>query len=454
MANNLLSQENVAFISLHCGGDVFETISRTVSMKQQSIVFGTEIIIPVIDEHIITKVGLNNDSRPNPRDSQCFLPVSIRLNRKGLIDSDVIAVGKLMIPQSADSAVSPSSSGGAVSYSVPLINSEDNLEIAVAHITVKSNRSHSSNVGRILSEMQFLLTQFTKSKENIALTDSIERFLGTVTPVRRFTTLLVSALTWEPSWVRSWLFMLTISIHPIGLYVYLLVIALVATNSPFPFLSYLKINLYDNRGTVDVKEDIIAENLAFLTDIVNRLSQLAMVLNRERFKAEILLGVAFMVYLFPISWCIIACMTYQTLIVQAVLSLFIKGKRKPIIENKSTPLSDTGEYFVYENQRWWLGKWSDRLINSETQPWTTAVGPSLNAPEFTPKESFILPSSDDPAYQWKWNGPWSIDTPEGDGWQYAQDFRQTKMHSKRELTDFIRQRRWTRKFTRVKAMDK
>ena len=91
---------------------------------------------------------------------------------------------------------------------------------------------------------------------------------------------------------------------------------------------------------------------------------------------------------------------------------------------------------VYENQRWWLGNWSDKGLSIGTgtiHPWSDKSGHvSLN------KASVELPNN-----QWEWEGLWQVDK---DGWMYAINFFEddSAYHPAQRPSDFVRRRRWQR----------
>lgn len=75
----------------------------------------------------------------------------------------------------------------------------------------------------------------------------------------------------------------------------------------------------------------------------------------------------------------------------------------------SVKSAETGRlsYEVYENQRLWLGNWSDKGLNIGTSkifPWTDAPGNQISKSTVTP-----------PDENWEWAGLWHADT---DGWNF------------------------------------
>lgn len=425
---------------------MYETNQQSVKLKQQSIEFRTDFHLPVVSDYLVHKTLPTADSRPSSPslETKTFLPISIRLNRKGLIDSEVIAVGKLLVPLQSGPG-----ENGIKNHSIGLFTSEDNLEIAIARLSVQANVDSISTVGRIIAEMESLMIQYAKNSEgfdDVVITDSLQRFLIAVTPVRRFSILLGSALHWEPSYVKSWLFLLTISVHPLGLPLYLTVLLFISTRTPIPFFQYLPLKAREDDFPAESVSATIEANLIFLSDVMNSLASLSDFI--LRLKGEYIVGLIVLFLLIPNSeyWFILAYMAFQTFWCQGIV-LFISKRKFLVAGDADSPSEfDDGEYSVFENQRWWLGKWSDRLINNEAHSWAST--PKNSTAQYTPKDSFTLPISDDDKHQWKWDGPWQLDGSE-DGWTYATDFRQPKFHTKQEITDFVRRRRWHRKFKRV-----
>ena len=102
-------------------------------------------------------------------------------------------------------------------------------------------------------------------------------------------------------------------------------------------------------------------------------------------------------------------------------------------------------FSVYEQQRWWLGKWSDKLLGKESVPWLDARSGIF---QNTPRDTYTLPQQNG----YKWVGPWQVDTgpmTDNDGWQYARDFGQKFWTPRKDIRDFVRRRKWCRQYTRT-----
>lgn len=105
---------------------------------------------------------------------------------------------------------------------------------------------------------------------------------------------------------------------------------------------------------------------------------------------------------------------------------------KIVPKSKSTMHTITLD--VYENQRWWLGNWSDKGLAIGTAPiyaWSDITGKvSMN------KSDIRLP----PGYMW--SDLWHVDER---GWTYAINFESDDwFHTDQRSSDFVRKRRWIR----------
>lgn len=88
---------------------------------------------------------------------------------------------------------------------------------------------------------------------------------------------------------------------------------------------------------------------------------------------------------------------------------------------------------VYENQRWWLGSWSEKGLaigTSQIFPWSDISGKVSKT-----KTDANLP----PGYEWI--DLWHLDDK---GWIYAINFENEWFHEDQRSSDFVRKRRWTR----------
>ena len=92
-------------------------------------------------------------------------------------------------------------------------------------------------------------------------------------------------------------------------------------------------------------------------------------------------------------------------------------------------------YEVFENQRWWLGSWSDKGLaigTSQVHSWSDASGNLASKSSFKP-----------PDETWAWDGLWHVDN---NGWEYATNFgaKSTIFHTEQQPSHFVRRRRWLR----------
>lgn len=117
---------------------------------------------------------------------------------------------------------------------------------------------------------------------------------------------------------------------------------------------------------------------------------------------------------------------------------FLKG-----LENSSTgvnSMSDTSQYYIYENQRWNpISGFSTASLPTDRHLWSDITGRHKRSKEYSKLLSM----------HWQFVSEWLVDfnVPGGcdrDGWQYAVDFPMT-YHAKKQFTDYARRRRWYRK---------
>ncbi|XP_055609024.1 tectonin beta-propeller repeat-containing protein [Uranotaenia lowii] len=104
------------------------------------------------------------------------------------------------------------------------------------------------------------------------------------------------------------------------------------------------------------------------------------------------------------------------------------------------PMTDTHNYYIYENQRWNpLSGFSTTGLPTDRHMWSDITGKHKRSKEHTKLLSM----------HWQWVSDWMVDfqNPGGvdrEGWQYAIDFPAT-YHAKKQFTDYVRRRRWYRK---------
>lgn len=104
--------------------------------------------------------------------------------------------------------------------------------------------------------------------------------------------------------------------------------------------------------------------------------------------------------------------------------------------------SNTQIIEVYENQRWWLGSWSDKGLaigTAQIFPWSDVSGKTSKT-----KSDQHLP----PGYEWI--DLWHVDDQ---GWTYAINFEAEWFHGDQRSSDFVRKRRWIRTAVRNFPID-
>ena len=108
-------------------------------------------------------------------------------------------------------------------------------------------------------------------------------------------------------------------------------------------------------------------------------------------------------------------------------------------DDKGFPLQQEGGkkvHVTYENQRIWLGIWTNKLFPGERSNWS-----DVNGMLTLPKEGFKL------AEGWEWEDIWHVEKlPEftdNEGWQTAVDFN-GNWHGSKGLFDAVRRKKWLR----------
>lgn len=432
VTTNLLNNESAIYVSIHVGGHIYESAQRTVRSKQQLIEFDSDFSIPILDEFLVAKpVNQSSEIVTPEADKVKVMPISIRMNRKGLIDSEVVAVGKMLIPVRADIMDN---------IQVGLLTSEENTEIALATISVQVHTVDTTTpLTRLIMELESQMTQYasTDRPQLDSVLATFQVFLTTSVTLSSIWSLFRSIIIWE-SYARSILFLITTVAIPYGFYIATTVTFFVALlpSKPVPFLQYFRV---DQSASED---SILETNLQFLSDLMSLSRSIANWIDRTRCEILFMLTVIVTVIPSPIQVIFISAMLTNTFWFQALLNVFIRRRHYTSISGSGSPTTaaSPNSFTVYEHQRWWLAKWSDKLLDDNTVPWFDPTNPSDNCP----RESFTLPPN------CKWDGPWRVETgsmTDTDGWQYAQDFSQKFWTSKRQtIKDFVRRRKWIRKF--------
>ena len=113
--------------------------------------------------------------------------------------------------------------------------------------------------------------------------------------------------------------------------------------------------------------------------------------------------------------------------------MFGSNKTTAVVASLLKHAPDTMVFEVYENQRWWLGNWSDKGLaigTAQIYPWSDITGKvSKNKSEVSPPPGF------------DWQDLWHVDER---GWMYAINFDTDWFHSDQRSSDFVRKRKWIR----------
>jgi len=414
---------------------MYESSQCAVRLKQQTVEFHTDFSIPILKEFIVTRSPtVSTDVVPTESDQISVIPISIRLNRRGLIDSEVIAVGKMLIP------VKPNL---VDNLQVGLMTSEDNTEIALATISVQVQtfETDASDVYKIIEEIESLMKEYTRQEnQDSSIYEIFQNFLSSTSIVREIWSMWWSLLTWE-SYTNSLLFLITILAHPWGVFVGIsfTIFYPISREKPVPFLSFLRL---PPRGELHGADTLLQKNLECLSQIMQVCTSASQMIHSV--PSEYLLVLLVVLFLIPytIHVLIVGCMLCNTFWFQGVIRyIHTRGART----NDRIELGERNSFTVYEQQRWWLGKWSEKLLGKESVAW---LDPRSGVIENSPRETFTLPQQKG----YKWSGPWQAETgsmTDNDGWQYAKDFNQKFWSPRKEIRDFVRRRKWSRQYSKT-----
>lgn len=114
------------------------------------------------------------------------------------------------------------------------------------------------------------------------------------------------------------------------------------------------------------------------------------------------------------------------------LLIGLKLKRRQPVSSSSPVSSPNQKVFrIYENQRRWVGVWTQYTFPAERKNWSDVNGKSSN------KEDIALPTDS------QWEDQWKLEKSEHDGWEYAPDFTR-HFHPHKETWDSVRRRCWVR----------
>ena len=175
-------------------------------------------------------------------------------------------------------------------------------------------------------------------------------------------------------------------------------------------------NMYDKIETTGI---VCSVKKAFPTNIVYRI---------------LLLGAWLSLWILPINIFLLLCGVVPLLITCPL----IDRTETSITANRSTAGPSTPTFVatveVFENQRWWLGNWSDKGLSigiAVIHPWSDHTGAIARS-----KAEIQLPQSTT-----RWTDLWHVDGE----WMYATNFSPSEhFHSEQRASDFVRRRRWIR----------
>ena len=431
MTDNLISGQTMTFVSLQVGDSTFETKPKPVKHKQQAIEFSEDFTCPVAEDWLTIRTPPEDGS---PTSSA--IPVTVKLHRKGLIDSEVIATGKIQLP--VESTEIDNISVGLFQVD------EEKHEIAIAKLSVVISLAKADDggpLGAIIAEIESMMLEYARGRldnSNPTVADTLQRFLTAVTPFRRLCESTLDVLSWRKSYVQSWLFLLTITLFPpIGLIAACLVMFSSAFHVPLPLVMYIPSNKLVSVET-ESPEKSVELNVLFLFHLMTRLAYLSRRI--ASIKSSVVVAcVLVTVYYLPLEWLLACVMAYNTFLAKGVLRYVSNRFGWSIVHHRvvDAPTQAEGETCVHENQRWWFGKWSDMLIGEEAGAWEDTTRMVVNS-----KDTLLPPIGAE------WTSKWQVrEVPDCDqGWLYGRDFASGLNNTKRELADFVRSRQWVRTY--------
>ena len=431
VTDNLITGQTMTFVSLSVGAKVFESKVKPVKSRQQFIDFEEAFSCEISDDWLTIRTP-TEDGSP----TSTALPVIVKLHRKGLIDSEVIAAGRIFLPLESTEIDN---------ISVGLFQvDEDQAEIAIAKLSVAmrlGDRERGGFLGAVIHELEQIMIEHSRGRvgSETTVSESLQRFLTAVTPLRRLVELSVDLVTWHRSYVSSWLFLLTITLMPpFGLAISCLVIFCLSFQVPLPLLGFVPSNTIPRKpGGVETPEESVELNVLFLSHTMARLTYLSNLLAGigNSFYVVFVIGI---IYIAPLHWILVGIMAYNTFATQALWRVLAARFGFIPTPRYYEPVADgEGEVVVLENQRWWFGKWSDKLIGEEAFPWADENGNTIAT-----KDALHPPSGTDWSSNWFTSG---TQDPE-QAWLYGRDFKNGLHNPSREIADFVRVRKWVRAY--------
>ena len=137
----------MTFVSITVVSKSFESKVKAVKAKQQFIEFEEDFTCTISDEALTIRTP-PEDGSP----TSTAIPIIVKLHRKGLMDSEVIASGRILLPME---------STAIDNISVGLFQvDEEKAEIAIAKLSVEiklGERDNGGMIGAIVHEMEQMM---------------------------------------------------------------------------------------------------------------------------------------------------------------------------------------------------------------------------------------------------------------------------------------------------------
>jgi len=423
VAGNLIG-ETLTFVTIQVSGNTYESATQSVKPKQQSVIFQSDFNCPIAQEAFTIKTPPMEGTR---RSSSATIPVVVTLHRKGVIDSEPIASGQVLLP--VDMTAMDNLSVGLF----PIEDERTEIAIAKVSVELKLSKEDEGIFRDVIKEIEKLMVSYVVSRKNSAalnVADTLQRFTSTVSPLRRFVESVSDLASWKSSYTRSWLFLITVMLYyPIGMNIAFLTLLASAFGTPLPGLKFISHRIH---ASAETAQDSVEQNVLFLTRSMDRLSHLSDIASSFHLYHYIL--IILLLWYVPFSLIVCIAMLCNSFAVQGII-VFLNRKMQPspIKIQPETPTS----ILIVENQRWWLGKWSNKLIGSEAYPWADLNGMPRS------KEAVLPPQG----FEWTEDAQWTPDLSRGgdsEGWFYGRDFKTEPSNPQRDLSHFVRCRRWSR----------
>ncbi|KAF4659140.1 hypothetical protein FOL47_007710 [Perkinsus chesapeaki] len=365
------------------------------------------------------------------------------LYRRGIIDNELLADALVEIPitteVSESNIIMVSRSDGTpmvrVTLSIQLVVTERLIMVHFAEELRKLVTAQTLSSGKDDNG-----SPAERSRDTV---EAIQRYVYACSAIRHLWHFVYDILTWKSGYTRTWLFLIAIVYSEYLWLVFLLLCChiVLSASSTSEFTS----------------PDEVDANLAFVKQQADGLSYISELLaTRVSYRVGMLVC-ACVLFLTPrphVTVCviIILCRTYWAQALYQTIRCRRETKRRKgsmmftsaASSQDCAPGNRAITVEVYENQRWWVGKWSDNLLAVERYAWSDEAGTSRR----TKEDVHLPPPVGDNI--WQWSSLWRVDArPEthetdADGWTYARDFGSGQWSATRGMGDFVRRRRWTR----------